>query len=324
MLPEHGIEDVIGGGEKNHGADEQPDGQKDAADIGPVSVDGDADKRQKRDGEQRGVERNGAGSDEVGGPEKEQTAERERRQIDHARLPLAAHHGLGEGADDNQRHQQDGGREEKRRNEQPGDQQNGNAKPLVEPLAVEDEEKRTEDDTGPGVVLQDDDEKRRADDRRDLEQIAGPRNGERIGTHDAGERQGGGYLDEFGGLDTERPELKPRLGTVDFLTEQKRSEEEGQPGEISRIGEHVDEPLVQEQDDQRGDPRDADPDELLHVEMREGERSERILLVSGRENRQGPGGDDGQVEEDRPDVDPPEDVAKTLTDHNKDNKYSCS
>ena len=86
----------------------------------------------------------------------------------------------------------------------------------------------------------------------------------------------------------------------------------------------MDEPLVEEQDDQRGDPRDADPDELLHVEMREGERSERILLVSGRENRQGPGGDDGQVEEDRPDVDPPEDVAKTLTDHNKDNKYSCS
>ena len=231
---------------------------------------------------------------------------------------------LGEGADEDQQNQQRSRREEERRDEERGDQQNGDAEPLVEPLAVEDEEKRTQHDARTGVVLQDDDHERHADDHPHLQQVAGPVDRERIGTHGAGQRQRRSDLNELDGLDAHRAEFEPRLGAVDLAAEEQCGDEHGQAGEISRVGEHVEEPLVEQQHDERGARSDADPDGLLHVEMRRGEHVDRILVIRRGEDRHGPQDDDDGIEQDRPQVEVPEDSGKTANGHRRGNRYSCS
>ena len=93
--------------------------------------------------------------------------------------------------------------------------------------------------------------------------------------------------------------------------------------QIGRVGEHVVEPFVEQQDDDRRDPRHADPHQLLHVEVREGEDIGRALVVRRRGDRHPPRQHDQHVQQDRPEVHSVKDTM-AVSGHTKGNRCSYS
>ena len=222
-----------------------------------------------------------------------------------------------------QQHQQRHGRQQERNDEERSDEQNRDAEPLVESLAVKHEEERAEHDARTGVILQDDDEKRDADHHAHLEEVARTVDREGVGAHHAGQRESRGDLHEFDGLQAERTEFEPRLGAVHLAAEQQRAQQQRQSREIGRIGEHMVEPFVEQQHHERRGPRHADPHQLLHVEVREGEDIGRALVVRRRGDRHPPRHHDQHVQQDRPEVHSVKDTM-AVSGHTKGNRCSYS
>ena len=323
VLFENRIEDIVGGGEEDHRAEKKPHGNQGAAQVHAEGIDEHADQRQQRHGQQAGVQVHHAGRDECHRHAEQDARQRQRGQIDQARAPLPGHHRFGERADQNDRHEQRHRRKQERHDEQRGDQQHRDAEPLVESLAVKHEEERAEHDARTGVVLQDDDEKRDADHHAHLEEVARTVDREGVGAHHAGQRESRGDLHEFDGLQAERTEFEPRLGTVHLAAEQQRAQQQRQSREIGRVDEHMVEPFVEQQHHERRGPRHADPHQLLHVEVREGEDIGRALVVRRRGDRHPPRQHDQHVQQDRPEVHSVKDTM-AVSGHTKGNRCSYS
>ena len=324
MLLENRIEDVVGRRQEYHRADEEPHRDEDVAQIGPVGIYGHEGERQERHREQTVVDVHRPGGNERHCDVEQPRSESQRGKVDHARTPPAVHHRLRERADQNHQHEQRHRREQERENEECGDEEHRDAEPLVQPLAVEDEEERAEHDTRAGVVLQDDDEERDADDHPHLEEVARTVYREGVCAHDARHGERRGNLGELDGLHAEGAELEPRLGAVDLAAEEQRRDQQRQTDEIGRVGKHVEVAHVkQQQHDGRG-PRHADPDELLHVEVAEGEEVARRPVVRGRGDGEPPRYDDEHVEQDRTEVHAVENRIVPTTGHMRGNRFSCS
>ena len=195
---------------------------------------------------------------------------------------------------------------------------------LLRPLAVEHEEERSQDDARAGVVLQDDDQQRGADHQPHLEEVAGAVDREVVVAHHAGQGQGRGDLSELHGLHAERAELEPRLGAVDLMSEGQCRQQHHQTQEVGRIGQHVVVAHVEQQHDDGHDPRRTDPDELLHVEVREGEDVGRRVVVGGRGDREPPCDDDQHIEQHRAEIDAVEDRIVPVSGHRPDSRFACS
>lgn len=183
---------------------------------------------------------------------------------------------------------------------------------------------RAEHDARAGIVLQHDDRQRQTNDQTDLHQVARTRNREVVFAHHAGEGESRGDLDELHGLHAERAELEPRFGAVDLLARHERRCEQQQSRDVGRIGEHMIEPVVEQQHHDRRNERDAHPDELFHVEMRERKEVGRPFLVRSRNDRNAPRQYDEHIEQDRRAVHAVENPVVSATCHTRDNRCSCS
>ena len=318
------VEDIVGRGEEDHRSGEEPDEDEDVAQIGAVCVCGGPDHREEADDQQAVVQVELPGGDDCGGRAEENAAQGDAGQEDDPRFPESVHHGLGEYADQDDRYEQGHGREQERDDEQGGDQQHGDAEPLVEPLAVEDEEERPEDDSRSGVVLQDDDQQRDADYDGDFGEVPGAVDREGVPAHDAGQCECRCDLGELHGLHAHGPEFEPGLCSVDLASEEQGGDEESEAGEIGRVGEHVVESVVEQQHDEGGDPGESDPDELLHVEVREGEGPADGVVVGGRDDGDESGQYEEDVEEDGSAVDAVEYAVEPVTCHRRGSGFACS
>ena len=318
------IENIVGRRQENHRAEEQPDRNEDIVQVGAVGINHHPDQRQQRHGQEAGMQIHEARRDKPHRHAEQDAPQGQCGKVNEALAPVAVHHRLRKGADQDDRHEHRHGRKQEREDEQRGDQQHRNAEPLVEPFAVEHEEKRPEHDARTGIVLQDDDKERDADHHPDLEQVARPVDRERIGAHHAGERQCRGDLHELDRLHAERPELEPRLGPVDLAAEQQCTDQQRKAREIGRVGEHMVKPIVEQQHDDRRSPCHADPHQLFHVEVRKGEDIGRTLVVRGRSDRHPPRHHDQDIQQNCPEVDTVEDTVMAVSGHTQGNLWSCS
>ena len=209
VLLENRVEDVVGGGQKDHRPDEEAYQNEDIAQIRTVGVNRNADDRQQADDQQAVIEVEFPGGNQRCGCAEQDARQRQHGQKDDPRAPHSIHHRLREGANQNQRDEQGHRREQERDDEQRGDQQDRDAEPFVQPFAVEHEKERPQHDARPGVVLQDDDEERNADHHGDLHQVARAVDREGVVAHHARQCQRRGDLDEFDGLDAQRPQFDP-------------------------------------------------------------------------------------------------------------------
>ena len=209
MRFEHRFEDIVGCRDEGHRNDEESRHEQDVHQPRAVGVDRHDRQRSERHGQQAAVDVHRAGGDESHERREDDGRERQRGEVDDARTPSAVHHRLRRHADQDQQHQQRHGRQQERNDEERSDEQNRDAEPLVESFAVEDEEECTQHDARTGVVLQNGEQHRDTDDHTHAQQIAEAVDREGVVAHHARQCQRRGDLDEFDGLDAQRPQFDP-------------------------------------------------------------------------------------------------------------------
>ena len=320
MLFEDGIENIIGSRNEKHRRQEQSDRNENIAQIRAEGINRYEDERQQCHHEQAAVEIHRSGSRQQHPEIEKQRAQCQRSQINHAGPPLSVHHRLGKRTDQNQHHQQGQRRKEERKNKEYGDQDHRNTEPLVQTFAVQHEQQRYEHDTRSCIVLHDDNQQRQTDHQSHLEKIPRPVDRKRAGAHHAGQRQRRSDFGELHRLNTDRPDLEPGLRTVHFTTEQQSGYQGQQSQDIEQISPLVIDARIDQQHDDRYGERYSHPDELFHIEMREGKNALRPLFVRSGEDSHEADQHDQHIDQHCPAIDALEQFTDAVIFHRPGNK----
>ena len=168
-------------------------------------------------------------------------------------------------------------------------------------LAVHHKEEAEIDKGRTGFLLLDDKQHGHKDDQGAQDEVLPLAHIEAVGSHEFGNAQGRAELGKLGGLDTERPDLDPRHGSLDVTRQQGRDKQQGDEAYIYNVRERLDKTVVRGQDNEPQNQGRDDPCNL-HARARAEiqEVSRLVEIVTGTtdahpaHNEQGNVDDDGE------------------------------
>ena len=321
----HVMEHVVDRAGKDERTEKQQYESQRIAYLVSVGVDGDG-RGGQHDGRQDGRVPADRNSRQRSSGINQDRSEGESRQIDRLAAPQSVGRRFACDTDQNQHDQQHRGLEQERQHEQRDDQEQRDVDPAVESLPEKHEQERAVHEGRSGVVLQHDDRDRQSEDGPYAEQVPEPVYVERVGTHVPRQRQRRRELDELGRLERHRADHDPRFGPVDLFAEKQYADQQQQRQPVERVSQHMVILVVDQQDRQGDEGRDADPYHLHAVALADVEYARVRIVVDGGVYVEPAHQHERRVYRDGHPIDAPEREAifPFAASHSKDRRSACS